>query len=85
MIISKSVDRKMAKITELDMSKLEELKAKAKSGKITDEERREMMALMDEELEQFMLSGLVVTRISILLAFYQPRSGMVMQRCRSKK
>ena len=59
----------MAKITELDMSKLEELKAKAKSGKITDEERREMMALMDEELEQFMLSGLVVTRISILLAF----------------
>ena len=68
MIESKSVDRKMAKITELDMSKLEELKAKAKSGKITDEERREMMALMDEELEQFMLSGLV-TRISILLAF----------------
>ena len=68
-IISKSVDRKMAKITELDMSKLEELKAKAKFGKITDEERREMMALMDEELEQFMLSGLVVTRISILLAF----------------
>ena len=67
-IISKSVDREMAKITELDMSKLEELKAKAKSGKITDEERREMMALMDEELEQFMLSGLV-TRISILLAF----------------
>ena len=59
----------MAKITELDMSKLEELKAKAKFGKITDEERREMMALMDEELEQFMLSGLVVTRISILLAF----------------
>jgi len=47
----------MAKITELDMSKLEELKAKAKSGKITDEERREMMALMDEELEQFMLSA----------------------------
>ena len=48
----------MAKITELDMSRLEELKAKAKSGKITDEERREMMALMDEELEEFMLSGI---------------------------
>ena len=68
-IISKSVDRKMAKITELDMSKLEELKAKAKSGKITDEERREMMALMDEELEQFMLSGLVTSSIIFCLAF----------------
>ena len=59
----------MAKITELDMSKLEELKAKAKSGKITDEERREMMALMDEELEQFMLSGLVTSSIIFCLTF----------------
>jgi len=39
----------MAKITEL-----EELKAKAKSGKLTDDERRLMMSLMDDELDEFM-------------------------------
>ena len=33
---------------------LEELKAKAKNGKLTDEERKRMMGLMDEELEEFM-------------------------------
>jgi len=42
----------MPKITEL--TRLEELKAKAKDGKVTDEERKELMALMDEELEGFM-------------------------------
>ena len=43
----------MAKITELDMSRLEELKAKAKSGKITDEERREKKSRRKEKMENF--------------------------------
>jgi len=45
----------MPKITEL--TRLEELKSKAKDGKVSDEERRELMALMDEELEAFMTSA----------------------------
>lgn len=45
----------MPKITEL--TRLEELKAKAKDGKVSDEERRELMSLMDEELEAFMVAA----------------------------
>ena len=48
-VVSVILQSKMAKITEL-----EELKAKAKNGKLTDEERRLMMSLMDDELDEFM-------------------------------